>query len=83
MLGWLNFSISSPLKKSLEKKMAQIQMGRKTRLLDFVSGPCVDPTYTHEIVTARKCALVFFFNSLFSPCMKEVVSPTMEIVFWV
>lgn len=45
--------------------MAQIQKGRKTRLLDFVRfGPCVDPTYTHEIVTARKCALVIFFQFL-------------------
>ncbi len=41
--------------------MAQIQMGQKTRSLDFVLfGPCVKPTYIHENMTTRERALDFF-----------------------
>ncbi len=41
--------------------MAQIQMGQKIGPSDFVKfGPCVEPTYTREIVTTRKHVLDFF-----------------------
>jgi hypothetical protein len=41
--------------------MAQIQMGQKTRPLDFVRfGPYVKPTYTHENMTIGERALNFF-----------------------
>jgi hypothetical protein len=82
MLGWLIFNRSSSLLKVPSFKKWHASKWVKNLVHWILSSLGLVQTYVHTWdCDHRRMHACLFSITMFLPCVKEVISPTMEIVF--